>query len=327
MCLTLGACAERQPGQAQDHIGTPSATSHEQAATVSDSNKKPQENGSTEGQQATNSDDPNKKASLGTGAGAEKTSDPTSQTEDAATKSPKASPMDTLRKELSTVQSTIKELPTDVKQLKEEASTNYLYVIITFIIAIIGLAIAIINFVTIRSNFRDLTQRINRHRADIDNIKLHINNLLANNNRGASQANTDLLRLQQRVAALENQLLAIHRGTQQSTTPAAPSPKQPSQHAFFPAPAMGSQCAYFPKQLSSRESALFEATIIGSKAEFRPCVSFQDIISIDALRNAIEFQGASKNEARNMVITANGQAELRNNKWCVLRKVTIHLTK
>ncbi|MGN0223803.1 MAG: hypothetical protein ACI4AM_07230 [Muribaculaceae bacterium] len=320
ICLIIGACAERQPGQAQNHIGgaviQPEQTEHSQKE-----NNHAAQAGSSD-QNVDEAPDNND-----TAAGADKGT--VNQPADAATNVPKATPMDTLRKDLSAVQYTIKELPTDVKQLKEEASTNYLYVIITFIVAVIGLAIAIINFV----NIREQHKRLDRHRDHINQLAAQFqlysqdyNQQATGNKYTISQTITELQQLRQRVAMLENKLVAVNRVPQQVAV-AAVVQQQPTQHSFFPAPAMSAQGAYFPKQLSSRESALFEASIRGSKAEFTPCVSFQNIISIDALRNAIEFQGVSKSEAKNMVISANGQAELRNNKWCILRKVTIYLTK
>ncbi len=323
ICLTLGACAERQPGQAPDQLNG-SNTSQEQA----ESTGKPT---------VTQTDDP-KQAQSGTNAdkgdadqkGAEPT-DAAAPGDNATTQ--KANPIDSLSKELSSVQSNTKDLPTEVKKLSEKSDTNHLYVIITFIIAIIGLAIAIINYVTIRSNFKELSIRINRHRQEIDNLKLQFNNQLSNSNSSISHASTDLQQLKQRVATLEGQLYAVKRGVAQSTatstsapTP-APTPKQHSQHAFFPAPAVNGQYLYFPKLLSTREMAFFEAEVIGSKATFRPCVSLQNITSNDSLNNAIEFEGVSKAEAKGMVVRTDGQAEFKGGKWYVTRKVAIRLTK
>lgn len=320
ICLTLGACAERQGGQAQDHLngGIPSQEqtkpTGEQTGAKSEAPKK-EEPGTN-----TDKDDAGQKDAAPADAA---TSD-----ENAATQ--KANPIDSLSKVLSSVQSNTKDLPAQIKKLNEESSTNYLYVIITFIIAIIGLAIAIINYVTIRNNFQELSVRINRHRQEIDSLKLQFNNQLSNSNSTASHASTELQDLKRRVALLEGQLYAAQRGTQPAATPAAaptPASKQPSQHAFFPAPALNGKYLYFPKLSPTREMAFFEAEVTGSTAIFRPCVSLQNITSNDSLNNAIEFDGVSKAEARGMVVRTDGQAELSGGKWYVTRKVAIRLTK
>lgn len=321
ICLTLGACAERQPGQAQDHIGTPSATSHEQDEPTGE-----QPGTKPEDPKQENADTNTDKGNAGQ-KDAEQT-DAAAPDDNATTQ--KANPIDSLSKELSSVQSNTKDLPAQIKNLNEESDTNYLYVIITFIIAVIGLAIAIVNYVTIRSNFNELTTRINRHRQEIDSLKLQFNNLLSNSNSGISHASTELQQLKQRVAALEGQLYAAQRGAQSTTTTtptSAPASKQPSQHAFFPAPALNGKYLYFPKLSPTRELSFFEAEVTGSMAIFRPCVSLQNITSTDSLNNAIEFDGVSKDEARGMVVRTDGQAELRGGKWYVTRRVAIRLTK
>lgn len=318
--LTLGACAERQGGQAPNHLNG-SNTSQEQAEptgeqTVTKLDGSNRDNDST----STDKGDAGKGDTGSTAAAAP---------DDSAT-TQKANPSDSLSKESSSVQSNTKDLPAQSKEINEESSTNHLYVIITFIIAIIGLAIAIVNYVTIRSNFNELTDRINRHRHEIDSLKLKFNNQLSNNNSSISSATTDLQQLKQRVATLENQLLAAQRGTQStttSTTTSASASKQPSQHAFFPAPALNGKYLYFPKLSPTHELSFFEAEVTGSTATFRPCVSLQNITSNDSLNNAIEFDGVSKNEARGMVVRTDGQAELRGGKWYVTRRVAIRLTK
>lgn len=318
--LTLGACAERQPGQAQDHLngGTPSQEQAEPTGepTGAKSEDPKQENADTN----TDKGDADQK-------GAEQT-DAAAHDDSASTQ--KANPIDSLRKELSAAQTSIKDLNTKVAQLKAETSDNYLYVVITFILAVIGVATAFVNFFTIRNNYNVLNGRIDHRKNDIQNLKSKIEDQQSNNNRGASHASTELQQLKQRVATLESQLLAAQRGAQSTTTTtptSASASKQPSQHAFFPAPTLNGKYLYFPKLSSTREMAFFEAEVTGSIAIFRPCVSLQNITSNDSLNYSIEFDGVSKSEARGMVVRTDGQAELRGGKWYVTRRVAIRLTK
>lgn len=326
--LTLGGCAERQPGTAQDHL-SPDPTPQEKTQTT-------QTTETTDNQPETQPENPKQPENNTDNSGAASTSNANKADKDAlgdtATEqadAPKDNKIDTHSEESSKVQSSINDLKDEVKQLKDTSSSNYLYVIITFIIAIVGLATAIVNYVTIRDHQKSL----GRHRDEINQLKSTIkfnkqeqHQQVEANRSGVSQVNTELLQLRQRIVVLENQLSANPRAPQQSVS-STPAPKQPSQHAFFPAPAVIGQYLYFPKMSNLREMAFFEAEVTGSKAIFWPCVNYQNITSSDAVRNAIEFEGVSKSEAKGMTVITNGQAECKDGKWYVTRRVTIRLTK
>ncbi len=82
---------------------------------------------------------------------------------------------------------------------------------------------------------------------------------------------------------------------------------------------------YFKKLLNSSEDSRFDVYKIGQKVEFTPNVSVKQLTSIDAMDLAIDFEGVSKNEANNMSIKSNGEIEVKDDKWIIVKKIVVTL--
>lgn len=225
----------------------------------------------------------------------------------------------------------VAKMGTTVNQLQD----NELWLWISVGIGIIGL---IIGAVCLKLFF-DLQSRANRQRSDIQKLQRERPiNLTTPNAVPKSTVPSDYEFLKRRVSNLETQIKQIKsfvpesqelKGTQ--VFPQIrdfPSPK----NGYFGNPIQAPD-PYFKKILVSRDSeARFSVEICGDKASFRPFESSSYLgtyISHDAMRSAIDFVGdcPPNNNPSSMRVITPGEAEQRDNRWFIIKKAQVKLSR
>lgn len=215
----------------------------------------------------------------------------------------------------------------------EETSHNTWSVVILCVISILSLIIAVISI--LKSS--KLNERLNRHRAEINQLRNEISNL---NFRPQQQvrptSNTvsysEFSTLARRVTTIENKVnnttdTLSNQGFKRQTNPhKEESIKDISQPGYF-GPAISGEGGkgYFKRLLDSREEARFSVTVIGDSATYEPIVPLNAIKSSDAMDLAIEFEGLSKNEAASMTLKIKGKAQKMGEKWIIINKAVVRL--
>ena len=204
-------------------------------------------------------------------------------------------------------------------------------------IGIIAFIISIISLI----HCRDLNKRLNRYRDKIQELRQDKQSI-SSAPRTVTKTSTppDYNFLKQRVYNLEcqiSQFISTSPSVLLSAFPSADSAEivstpivhEVKKSGYFGSPINTTE-PYFKKLLVSGDSdARFIVEISGNKALFRPLESssyFGTFVSTDAMRAAIDFNGCLPSEASSMRVITLGEAEQRDNKWVITKKVTVELS-
>ncbi len=101
----------------------------------------------------------------------------------------------------------------------------------------------------------------------------------------------------------------------------------PVEYGYFNQP-VGGEKAYFKEFLSESPRAIFKVEKRGNVAIFFFCdnVNIKQVVSADFLSSAIDLIGVLKHEAVGMTTTSKGQAEWKNDKWVITKKMVVLLS-
>jgi len=207
------------------------------------------------------------------------------------------------------------------KKLQDRNSKNVWAILIACGFGLINMIIAIAALKKL-SKYRT---RMDHHRSNIEQLESQLNEI-------RSSINSKISELSRKVHSLESRPA--------SKEPSNPSPKHTerpplpvqtiSKTGYFGATISGENGkGYFKKLLPIKnEEARFSAEIISeTKAKFKPIVTLSNIKSHDYMNLAIDFQGVSTFEAKDMDIRQPGIAEKNGEKWIITEKVLIELKK
>ena len=197
-------------------------------------------------------------------------------------------------------------------------------------VAIVAFFVAIYSLVC----FRRLNKRLNRHRNDLESLKSDKQSVsFAPKPVSKNSTPSDYENLKRRVFDLERRIQQPALATRPNPKPAESVVKPAAQpmvlQGYFGNP-IGTESAYFKKMLISCDSeARFSVDYLGNKATFRPLDSgtyFGTFVSNDAMRVAVDFEGCPTSQASSMQVVAPGEAELRDNKWIIIKKSIVKLS-
>lgn len=101
----------------------------------------------------------------------------------------------------------------------------------------------------------------------------------------------------------------------------------PVEYGCFNQP-IGGEKAYFKEFLSESPRAIFKVEKRGNVATFffLDNINIKQVVSADFLSSAIDLTGVLKQEAVGMTTTSKGQAEWKNDKWVITKKMVVLLT-
>lgn len=222
---------------------------------------------------------------------------------------------------------------TDLKNsIKEIKSHNTWCVIIAWAISLVSFIIAIVSIVKVSK----LNGRLDHHRNEIEQLKGEISNI---NFRPQQQVRPssktvsfqEFSALASRVIKIENTVMnntsnVSNRDFNRSTNIPKEEPKEISKNGYFGTAVCGEGGkGYFRKLLDSSEEARFRVIVMGDFATYEPTVPLNAIKSSDAMDLAIEFEGATKNEATDMTVKYKGKAQKMGDKWIIINKVVVTL--
>lgn len=224
-----------------------------------------------------------------------------------------------------------------------KASSN-LYDWISWAVAAIALLTAIIALI----NFNSVKKRANRHRKEIEELKCKVNSIeqktvtsvtrqtrATNMGLNGSEYNS----LASRISLLERQLVKIERSKESvSQNPVHGNPIsnicQPvkEQSGYFGLPNKISMTeAYFRRLSDIREAdSRFAVKVKNDKAEFQPLEGtryFNDLISSDSIKMAVDMQGCVPSEATQMRLIRFGEAKKEGDRWIITQKAIIELSR
>ena len=218
------------------------------------------------------------------------------------------------------------------ESLQEDKARNTWCVLIAWAISFISSIIAVVSLVKVSK----LNSRLNRHRNDIEQLKRDISNI---NFRPQQQVRPssktvsvqEFSALANRVTKIENTIMnntsnVSNRDFNRSTNIPKEEPKEISKNGYFGTAVCGEGGnGYFRKLLDSSEEARFRVNVMGDFATYEPMVPLNAIKSSDAMDLAIEFEGATKNEATDMTVKYKGKAQKMGDKWIIINKVVVTL--
>lgn len=232
----------------------------------------------------------------------------------------------------------VKNMQSSVQQLNDIK----IWIWVANAIALLALVLSIVAL----SKNSNLNKRLDRHREDISNLKLDkVKTSHQPQPISKPSVPTDYESLNRRVFDLEfsfNNLsatvgrLMINSSQKVEPTSTVNEVKVPevenafeTKKGYFGIP-VKSNDPYFKKLLKSQDSeARFSVEITGNKAYFKPIESSQYLgtfISSDALRVAIKFTGCEPENATQMKVITDGNAELKEDRWYITKKATVYLS-
>lgn len=231
-------------------------------------------------------------------------------------------------KSLSEMNSDSQKTDSDPQNTNSAPQKTWLWILSG--VAIVSFVLAIISSV----RYRCLNKRLSRHRKELESLK--------SNKQSASFApkpvyksptSPDYENLKRKVSELERRIQQLTPAPRPNPKPVEPVVKQVAQptvqQGYFGNP-IGTEAAYFKKLLVSCDSeARFSVDYSGNKATFRPLDSgtyFGTFVSNDAMRVAVDFEGCPTSQASSMQVVAPGEAELRDNKWIIIKKSIVKLS-
>lgn len=194
--------------------------------------------------------------------------------------------------------------------------------------------ISLILFVICLRLYSNLRNQVDRYCFDIEKLK-NIKQEVAPRTVERAYIPSDYESLKHKIYNLElqiKQLLSRQIQYSQAVSPTASTGMEStsSKSGYFGNPISAVE-PYFKKIFGSRDSeARFSVEISGDKAIFKPIESSDYIgtlISNDAMRAAIEFQGFTPGERpSSMRVIMPGEAVYRDNRWFITKKAQVYLS-
>jgi hypothetical protein len=223
-------------------------------------------------------------------------------------------------------------------QNKEDKRDDSLLTIIAICCSLLALAIAI--FTTKKTIAA--TDRLNRHRNDINSLKNQLSESKAipigYSNTLSSKNNTsyDCFKLSKRIDEIERKLNSKQtQPTHKEDNPpiVIDNPVSQKREAYFGTPSQAQgDSAYFKKEFKYHDTeVMFSAVIIEDNAEFRPIegntASLGTLKSSDTMKLAVQFEGCAPSEANSMQVILSGIAKFDGERWYIKKKTVVRLIK
>lgn len=176
-----------------------------------------------------------------------------------------------------------------------------------------------------KARFKKCNDRVDRRREEIESLKKrldeHISTKRPNNTNSLS---TKVQNLEKEISEIRKDISKLVIST---TSSSCNSPANITTKGYFGAAVKGeNRSGYFKKVLESQDNdARFSAEIIDGSAKFEPIVPLSSVKSSDYFDLAVEFEGVSKAEAKDMSVHNKGLAKQRGDKWIIEKKAVITL--
>ena len=225
----------------------------------------------------------------------------------------------------------------EIENLKDQESSNRLCLLISIILGIISLVIGIIALLQV-SKF---SKRLNKLGNDIYNLKQSLDNRFSPSPMTRQNTSDDYYQLKSRLKILENEVKTLKRskntvdaGCASLYTPkpaSAPIPVIETKKGYFGQPTWAER-GYFTNFFTTRDSeARFSAKEKDNIAEFEPLLTSQaelgTLLCTEASKLAVEFKGCSPQEANQARVTTPGIAKFEGNRWYIIQKAIVDLSK
>ena len=240
-----------------------------------------------------------------------------------------------LKKQVGESSTRADKYESEIKTIKEQESSNKLYLLISLVLGAISLVVALIALFQ-ASKFN---KRLDKHGNDIYNLKQSSDNRFSPSPR--QNASDDYYQLKSRLKILEDEVKALKRSKStvdenrvSSYTP-KPVPAQipvvETHKGYFGQPTQADR-GYFKSFLTTRDSeARFSAEEKDNVAEFEPLLNsraeLETLLHTDAAKLAVEFNGCSLQDATQAIVITPGVAKFENNRWYIIKKASVALTR
>lgn len=228
---------------------------------------------------------------------------------------------------------------TEIKNLKEQESSNKLCLLISIVLGLITLVISIIALIR-ASKF---SKRLDKHGNDIHNLKQSSDNRFTPTPMPRQNASDDYYQLKSRLKILEDEVKALKRSkntvdesrTSLYTPKSSPAPIPVSvvetKKGYFGQPTQADR-GYFKNFLTTRDSeARFSAEEKDNIAEFEPLLNsraeLETLLRTDAAKLAVDFEGCSLQDANQATVIKPGVAKFESNRWYIIQKALVALTR
>lgn len=256
---------------------------------------------------------------------------------DSLSSTEKQAVMDSISKlevQIKAIDESVKTHDDGISDLKKTASDAKLWFYIALGIAVLSLSIAVICIIRLIK----LNERADRHRNDIEELRMKISNTPSCQQnsqqlRQTSNVGNEYYSLAARVQTLEQTIAKEQSSKRSHNVVQQVVPVQPkhAQIGYFGVPSQMSQTeAYFRKLIESASDSdvRFSATVRCNRAEFEPKEGMiSSLKSSDTMKLAVETTGCLLSDATSMKTIKPGEAELRDSRWVITKKALIHLQK
>ena len=233
--------------------------------------------------------------------------------------------------DLNEIQQSISRLETQqntlIKELKDLGNNGGLIICI-IVLVLLTLIVSLIHLIKFaqKTNQGGTTTNWGEIRQQLEQIQLSLNTPRQYTGRSSStQPNasipTDI------IAKLDSILSGIQKLEQKKDSmPPIPNQKltSTSRTAYFGA---ANSDGKFGQEMSQHTPgySLYECTITGNKAKFKPCDNMDAIRSYNNMSFAVDFIGVSRDKATKMIVVHEGEAEQRGSSWYVTKKAEVTL--
>lgn len=217
----------------------------------------------------------------------------------------------------------------EIKNLKAQESSNKLCLLISLVLGIISLVIAIVAL----AKASKFNKRLDKHGNDIYNLKQCFAPTPRQN------GSDEYYQLKSRLRILEDEVKVLKRtknafdGNRVSpyTPKPTPIPVVETHKGYFGQPTQADR-GYFKSFLTTRDSeARFSAEEKDNVAEFKPLLNsraeLETLLHTDAAKLAVEFNGCSLQDATQATVNTPGVAKFENNRWYIIKKASVALTR
>lgn len=245
--------------------------------------------------------------------------------------------IENLKKQVGESFNRAEKYDTEIKNLKEQESSNKLYLLISIVLGLITLVISIIALIR-ASKFR---KRLDKHGNDIYNLKQSSDNRFTPTPMPRQNSSDDYYQLKSRLKFLEEEVNTLKRSKNiedggrtslyRPKSSPAPIPVVETKKGYFGQPTQADR-GYFKNFLTTRDSeARFSAEEKDNIAEFEPLLNsraeLETLLRTDAAKLAVDFNGCSLQDANRAIVIKHGVAKLESNRWYIIQKALITLTR
>lgn len=247
--------------------------------------------------------------------------------------------IENLKKQVGESSNRTDKFDTEIKSLKEQDSSNKLCLLLSIVLGLISLVISIIALIR-ASKF---SKRLDKHGNDIYNLKQSSDNRFSPAPMTRQNASDDYYQLKSRLKILEDEVKALKRSkntvdesrTSLYTPKTSPAPIPVSvvetKKGYFGQPTQADR-GYFKNFLTTRDSeARFSAEEKDYIAEFEPLLNsraeLETLLRTDAAKLAVDFEGCSLQDANQATVIKPGVAKFESNRWYIIQKALVALTR